>query len=104
MYTVYKMSLGRRTELTKRLRELLGKITFLEAGAEPKETVEAALLANEVESAYLRWGLVELRGLEIDGQAATPETLMSAGPEELCREIAAAVKTECGLSEAERKN
>jgi len=103
-FTVHRMSLGRRAELTKRLRELLGKIEFLEAGKEPKDSVEAALLASRVEETYLRWGLAEIRGLAIDGQEATPEMLVSAGPEDLCREIVTAVKAECGLTGDERKN
>ena len=42
--------------------------------------------------------------MQIDGNAATPELLAKAGPEELFREALAAVKTEAGLTEAERKN
>jgi hypothetical protein len=40
----------------------------------------------------------------LDGQPATPETLAAAGPEDLCREVVAAIKAESGLTEAERKN
>ena len=53
---------------------------------------------------YLRWALVGVDGLEIDGEAATAEQLLDRGPEELAREIVVAIKEECGLSEAERKN
>jgi hypothetical protein len=66
--------------------------------------MEAALLATEINQVYLLWAVAEIAGLEIDGQTATPETLVAAGPEELCREIIAAIKAECGLSEDERKN
>jgi hypothetical protein len=45
-----------------------------------------------------------LIGLEVDGVAATPELLASAGPEDLFREVVSAIKAECGLSETERKN
>ncbi len=103
-FTIRRMSLDRRAELTRRLQELFRKIEFLQAGTDPREGIEAALLATEVERAYLLWGLVEVRGLELDGQPATPETLAAAGPEDLCREIVAAIRTESGLSEAERKN
>ena len=104
VYIIQRMSLGRRTELTKRLRELLGKIEFLDAGKQPMESIESALLGTEIEKAYLAWGLVEIRGLEIDGQAATPETLSAAGPEDLTQEIVSAIKAEAGLTQAERKN
>jgi hypothetical protein len=57
-----------------------------------------------VERLYLLWGLVRIEGLTVDGEPATPESLAAAGPEALCREIAAKVKAETGLTEAERKN
>jgi hypothetical protein len=98
------MSVERRLGLTRRLRELLHRIEFLESGNDPRESMEAALLATEVDQVYLLWGVAEIAGLEIDGQAATPEILVAAGPEELCREIISAIKAECGLSEDERKN
>ncbi|MFB3777236.1 MAG: hypothetical protein ACE141_06470 [Bryobacteraceae bacterium] len=103
-YSIRRMSLDRRVELTKRLRDLFQRIEFLQAGGDPKESMEAALLANQIEREYLLWGLFEVRGLEIDGQPATPESLAAAGPEELCREIVAAIKAESGLTETERKN
>jgi hypothetical protein len=103
-FTVRRVSLGRRMELGRRIREIAAKVEVLEAGQDPKEKGEAALAAAEIERVYVAWGLAEVHGLEIDGQPATPERLIEAGPEELCREIAAAVKAECGLDEAERKN
>jgi len=103
-FTLRRMSVERRVDLTRRLRELLQKIEFLESGSDPRESMEAALVAAEVNQIYLSWGLAEIEGLEIDGQGATPESLIAAGPEDLCREIIAAIRAECGLSEAERKN
>ncbi len=103
-FTISRMSFGRRVELTRRIWELAGKVEFLQAGEDPREKLEAALLTAEVERAYLQWGLVRVEGLTIDGQAATPELVVERGPQELCREIVTAVKAECGLSEDERKN
>lgn len=103
-FTIVRMSFGRRVELVRRIRELAGKVEFLEAGKDAGEKIEAALLASEIDRLYLLWGLVKIEGLDLDGQAATPETLVRAGPESLCREILAAVKGELGLSEDERKN
>jgi hypothetical protein len=76
----------------------------MEAGDTPNEKMEAALLASEIDRIYMLWGLQEVTGLELDGQPATPESLSASGPEELFREALAAVKQQCGLSEAERKN
>jgi hypothetical protein len=103
-FIVSKMSFGRRTDLLRRIRELTMKGEFLQSGMEPKERLEAALLSAEVDRVYVAWGLHKVVGLEIDGAEATPELLASFGPEELFREAVAAVKTECGLSDDERKN
>ena len=70
----------------------------------PAREAELALLAGEVDREYLRWGLTELEGLEIDGSAATPEALFSGGPEELVREIVDEIRRQAGLTENERKN
>jgi len=103
-YTVAKMSFGRRVELTRRIRELATRKEFLAAGESPDEKMEAALLASEIDRLYLLWGLKDVTGLMVDGTTATPESLAANGPEELFREALAAVKAQCGLSEAERKN
>lgn len=103
-YTIAKMSFGRRVELTRRIRELAAQKEFAAAGASPNEQMEAALLAAEIDRVYVLWGLQEIIGLELDGQAATPQLLAASGPEDLFREALAAIKRECGLSESERKN
>ena len=103
-YTIRRMSFGRRIELTSRIHEYGGRMRRLDAGEDLSERVEAALLSHEVEKLYLEWGLEEVRGIEIDGQAATPELLIEAGPEALVREIVARIQAECRLSEDERKN
>jgi hypothetical protein len=103
-YAVAKMSFGRRVELMRRIRELASRKEFVEAGDTPEEKMEAALLASEIDRIYLLWGLKEVTGLELDGLPATPESLAASGPEDLFREALAAVKQQCGLSEAERKN
>jgi len=53
---------------------------------------------------YLRWGLREVTGLSIDGEAATHELLLERGPESLVREILTSIKAECGLNQEEAKN
>src|SRR6266436_9349278 len=103
VFVLAKMSFGRRVELTRRLREIAQKVEFLEAG-DAKEKIDAALLTSEIDRLYALWGLREVRGLDLDGSPATPESLAAMGPEELFREAIAAVKAECGLTDAERKN
>jgi hypothetical protein len=96
--------LGRRIELARRIRELGRKIEFLQASGTPGEQIEATLLKGEIERLYLEWGLDQIEALEIDGEAATPESLIESGPIELAEEILGRIKAECGLSQAERKN
>jgi hypothetical protein len=103
-FTIYRMSFGRRIELTKRIRELGQKLEFLEAGSDVRDKIEAALLGQQIDRLYLEWGLREISGLVIDGRPAGPTELIESGPEELCREIVSAIKAECGLTEGERKN
>ena len=103
-FRVARISVARRIELARRIREIGRKVEFLEAGQDPREKLEAAVLAAEIDRVYLEWGLEEIRGLEIDGEAATPAALIEKGPMELAREILVRIRSECGLSEEQRKN
>jgi hypothetical protein len=103
-FTVAKMSFGRRTELMRRVRELARKMEFLEAGLEPGQKMDAALLRAEIDRMYVTWGVRAVSGLALDGVEATAESLAEAGPEDLFREAVAVVRAQTGLSAAERKN
>lgn len=103
-FVIHRISFGRRMELSRRVRELSQKAEFLEAGAQIQEKIEAGILAQEIDAMYLRWGLVSIHGMTIDGGPADCERLMDKGPEELVSEIVRAVKSQCGLNEAEIKN
>jgi len=98
------MSLARRIDLTKKVRELGLKAQFLTAGDTLADQLEASLLNQQIDKLYLEWGLVDLTGLFIDGEQATPDMLVQCGPEPLCREILSSIKAECHLTEEERKN
>ena len=91
-------------DVERKVRELARRMEFLEAGQEPGDKMDAALLQAEIDRLYLTWGLREVSGLELDGSVATPESLAEAGPEDLFREALAAVRSETGLTEEERKN
>jgi hypothetical protein len=103
-YRIARMSLGRRIDLAKRVREIGRKLEFFEAGHDAREKLEAAVLQCEIDRAYLEWGLEAVEGLEIDGEQATPEALVERGPLKLAQEILGKIRAECGLSEPERKN
>jgi hypothetical protein len=103
-YGIARVSFGRRIELARRIREIGRKMEYLEAGSDVREKLEATVLAAEIDRAYLEWGLIGLEGLTIDGAEATPQSLTENGPVELATEILGRIKTECGLTEDERKN
>ncbi len=101
---IARMTFGRRIELMREVRDLAVRLEYFEAGQDAKNGMEASLLGAEIDRLYIRWGLEEIRGLELDGVPATAESLIAIGPEELFLEALAAVKAECGLLENERKN
>jgi hypothetical protein len=103
-FTIVRMTFGRRLELMKLVRDLAARIEYFDAGREEKNRMEASLLSAEIDRLYIEWGLEEIRGLDLDGEPANPQSLVEKGPEDLFREILGAVKAECGLNESERKN
>jgi hypothetical protein len=103
-FAIHRISFGRRMELSRRIREISRKAEFLEASTELHEKIEANILAQEIDSMYLQWGLVSVDGLIIDGERATAAQLLEKGPEDLAREVVNAIKEQCGLNETERKN
>src|SRR5436309_2018666 len=102
-FAIRRISLSQRIELTRAVRDLLHQHDFLRAG-DAQDQVSAALAELTVSKLYIDWGLAEISGLQIDGHAATTQTLLEKGPEGLAQEIAESVRSELGLSEEERKN
>jgi hypothetical protein len=103
-YAIARMSFGRRLELIRGIREIGRKAEFLAAGSDARDKLEGAVVAGDVDRAYLQVGFVAIEGLTIDGEAATPEIQIEKGPVALTLEVLSKVKAECGLSEDERKN
>ncbi|HVV45655.1 MAG TPA: hypothetical protein VHC72_10625 [Bryobacteraceae bacterium] len=99
-----RMSFARRLELMTQVRDLAARLEYFDAANDGKNRMEASLLGAQMDRLYLAWGLEGVLGLSIDGEAATPEALVERGPEALVREALAAIRAECGLSEAEIKN
>ncbi len=103
-YKIRRMSFGARMELSRKIRELSKQVEFLASGPDIRQHLEANVLSHEIDDVFFAWGLVEIEGLTIDGQPATPELLAGKGPDELAREIVDSIRGQCGLSEEERKN
>lgn len=102
-FATRRVSLAGRIELTKRVQELTLRHEFLKAG-DSADQIEASLSELLVQRLLLEWGLLEVKGLTIDGEEGTQLTLIERGPEALSDEIAATVRQEIGLSDEERKN
>lgn len=103
-FTVKKMSLGGRLELARRIRQIGIKREFHKAGGTIEDELEVGIIENEINRAYLEWGVTSVCGLVIDGAEATIDMLIERGPECLTTEMLAAVRGELSLSEEERKN
>jgi hypothetical protein len=104
-YRIRCMSFGRRLELMQRVGDSLARLEFLQAGEPTAESAaEATLLGGAIDREFVEWGLEEVEGLAIDGEAATPAVLIERGPESLVQEALRAVRSAAGLSEQERKN
>jgi len=103
-FDIRRMSFGRRLELMTKVRALSQRREFHEAGERPDDRMESAMLSMQIDQIYLEWGFEQMRGLTLDGEDVTAQTLWCRGPETLTREVIEAIRREAGLSEDERKN
>jgi hypothetical protein len=103
-FRIRRLSLAGRIELLERVREAGGRLEFLQAGNEVVDTASAAAAQARIDELYVRWGLDSVEGIDIDGEPASTESLLSRGPNRLAVEIAELVRAEIFLSEEERKN
>src|SRR6202050_4724483 len=79
-FVIARMTFGRRIELMRQVRDLAARLEYFEAGRDAKNDMEASLLGAEIDRLYIRWGLEEIRGLELDGVPATAGSLIEVGP------------------------
>jgi len=101
---VARMSFGRRLDLMRQVRNLAREVEFLEAGGSPGDGMDAGLLRAEIDRMLVRWGVVSVAGLQVDGAEATADALIASGPEDVFREALAAVRNQAGLTAEQRKN
>lgn len=104
-FQVLRMSLIRRHRLMQELKSLASEEAFHRAAPdEASSEISAEELRTRIDELVIRTALLGIKGLSIDGQPATVESLIDSGPENLAREIAEAVAEESFLSDDERKN
>ena len=103
-YRVVKMSMGRRIDLTRRVKDMMKKLEFLNAGSSTNDKVDAAILAGEMDRLYWDFGLEAIEGLDINGEQTSLNGQFEKGPEDLSREILMRIKQNIQLSQDEQKN
>ena len=103
-FRVRRLSLARRMELIRLIRETGEKLAFHMAGENVLDAADAADIRTRMDALYIRWGLDEVTGITIDGEPVSLDNLLDRGPDALAREIVDAIKGELFLDEAERKN
>src|SRR5947209_7532087 len=80
-FTIRRISLGRRIDLAQAVRDLAQELECRRAGESANDQVEAAVLSSRIDEVYLRWGLVSVSGLLIDGEPAAAGAIFASGPE-----------------------
>jgi hypothetical protein len=103
-FRVVKMSMGRRLELTRRVKDLTKRLEFLTAGGSTQDKLDAAILAGEMDRLYWEFGLESLEGIDINGEPMSADSQFERGPEDLSREILQRIKQNLQLTEGEQKN
>jgi hypothetical protein len=103
-FRVRRLSLTRRMDLIRLIRETGEKLAFHLAGDSVVDAAQAAEIQARMDALYIRWGLEEITGITIDGEPVSLDNLLERGPDTLAREIVDAVKGELFLDEDERKN
>jgi len=114
-----KMTEGRRLELRKaigepnrRIREILREQAAIEQ--QPEETRDMAkwlelqdsfdgTMIEQINPSWIRWGVKQISGLEVDGKSLGVEDLLD-WPSEMFGEVLSLVKSEAELNGTERKN
>jgi len=88
----------------RHLRELSARLELERAENSEPAQLSAAITEAEMRRMYIEWGLKQVENLSVDGVPVSVDTLLSAGPEALCAEVADRVRDQCFLSEQQRKN
>jgi hypothetical protein len=98
------MSVAGRLDLISRLGSLVSQLEMLRASEDLPDRLQAEALRIQIDREYLLWGLKDLQGLRIDGEAADAMKLFEYGPESLVNEIVQRIRSECELDANARKN
>lgn len=103
-FQLLRMSLMRRHRLMQELKNSVPEEAFHRAQGGVGNDISAVELQARIDERVIRTALLSIEGLDIDGSAATVDSLIESGPEGLAREIAEAIADESSLGAEQRKN
>lgn len=81
-FSIRRISLQQRMDLTRRIRELSVRDEFLRSGS-PSEQLNAAENELAVRKTLIDWGLANVARLSLDGEPATAKALLKRRPKNL---------------------
>jgi len=103
-FRVRKMTLRQRIALLSELRELYQEAEFGKAGSSGSDQIRAQVSGLRIEERFLKWGVVQVQGLVVDGREVAVDELAEWAPEPLASEMLRRIAQCIGLTPGEEKN
>lgn len=103
-FTIRRMTLRQRITLLRDLHALYREQEFSTSGSSHADKINAQISSLRIEEVFLRWGVVDLQGLVVDGKAVEIDEVSERAPEGLVSEILAQIRECVNLTVDEVKN
>lgn len=103
-FTIRQMTLGHRIKLLRDLHGLYREVEFSNAGDSKSERLHAQLSSLRVDEVFLRWGVLAVEGMIVDGRPIAVEGLSEFAPLRLVTEILSRIRECIALNLDEEKN
>ena len=103
-FRIRRMTLRHRINLIQELHTLYREHEFGSAGTSTEDRLRAQLSSLRIDEVFLRWGVVDVAGLQVDGKPIGASDLVDYAPEKLAAEILGRIRETIALSPDEEKN
>jgi len=103
-FTIRRMTLRQRIYLLTDLHALYREHDFSKAGTSQADRINAHLSSLRIDEIFLRWGVLAIEGLSVDGKRLCVEDLAEYAPEGLVREILFRIRESIALDPGDEKN
>lgn len=103
-FTVRRMTLRQRISLLNELHTLYREREFNSAGGSKADEIKAQISNLLIDEVFLRWGVVAIDGLYVDGKPLCVDELAEKAPERLVSEILGRLRECITLTPDEEKN